>query len=153
MAPPDTPIADDNLEKLPASHDTLCGGSSTPIQSGGEKQQERDVEAISDRQSARSCHSYQSTVAESPDHDVENPDDVLRRTITPKNPIVKVPRSQRRGLFARFALPAEVTQPMDYNNRTKWFITFVVAIAGAAAPVGSAIILRMCAVLPLDVPS
>lgn len=52
-----------------------------------------------------------------------------------------VPRHLRRGLLARFSLVPEVTQPYHYPNRTKWLITFTVACAAAAAPMGSAIIL------------
>ena len=57
-------------------------------------------------------------------------------------PPVPVPRSQRRGLFGRFALLAEVTEPKHYSRGTKWWITFIVASAAIAAPMGSAIILR-----------
>lgn len=52
-----------------------------------------------------------------------------------------VPKAQRRGLLARVAIIAEVEDPKHYARRTKWFITFVVAVAGAAAPMGSGIIL------------
>ena len=55
---------------------------------------------------------------------------------------VKVPRSQRRGLFGRFTIVAEVQQPKHYSRRIKWYITFVVALAAVAAPMGSAIIFR-----------
>lgn len=55
---------------------------------------------------------------------------------------VKVPRSQRRGLFGRFSILAEVEEPKHYPRRTKWYITFVVALAAVAAPMGSAIIFR-----------
>jgi multidrug resistance protein len=54
---------------------------------------------------------------------------------------VVVPRGERRGLFARLAVLAEVTEPHDYSNKKKWMITFVVAVAAAAAPMGSSIIL------------
>lgn len=54
---------------------------------------------------------------------------------------VKIPRSKRRGLLARVAVLAEVEEPKDYTRRTKWIITFIIAIAGAAAPMGSGIIL------------
>jgi multidrug resistance protein len=54
---------------------------------------------------------------------------------------VFVPKGQRRGLLARVAIVAEVEDPKHYARRTKWFITFVVAVAGAAAPMGSGIIL------------
>lgn len=55
---------------------------------------------------------------------------------------VKVPRSNRRGLFGRFSILAEVEEPKDYPNRTKWFLTFVIALAAAAAPLGSTIFFR-----------
>ncbi len=56
---------------------------------------------------------------------------------------VKVPRSKRRGLFGRFTILAEVEEPKHYSRRTKWFITFNIALAAVAAPLGSAIIFRM----------
>lgn len=54
---------------------------------------------------------------------------------------VTVPRAQRRGLLARCTLIAEVTNPYDYPRKKKWTLTFVVALAGAAAPMGSSLIL------------
>ena len=57
-------------------------------------------------------------------------------------PPVKVPKARRRGLFARFSILAEVEEPKHYPRRTKWFITFIIALAAIAAPLGSAIILR-----------
>jgi len=55
-----------------------------------------------------------------------------------------VPRSRRRGLLGRFAcIIPEVERPYEYKNSTKWFITFIIALAAAAAPMGSAIFLRM----------
>lgn len=65
----------------------------------------------------------------------------LERVESVKEPIVRVPRSERRGLFASLAAIPEVTEPTHYPNSTKWLITSIVAIAAAAAPVGSAIIL------------
>ncbi|CAD6572603.1 MAG: hypothetical protein ASARMPREDX12_005323 [Alectoria sarmentosa] len=53
---------------------------------------------------------------------------------------VNVPRSKRRGLFGRFTIVAEVEEPKHYSRRIKWYITFVVALAAVAAPMGSAII-------------
>lgn len=54
---------------------------------------------------------------------------------------IKVPRSQRRGLLARFCIIDEVTNAWDYPRRMKWIVTTIVAIAGAAAPMGSSIVL------------
>ena len=56
---------------------------------------------------------------------------------------IKVPRSQRRGLFGRFTILAEVEEPKHYSRKAKWYITFIVALAAMAAPLGSAIIFRM----------
>jgi hypothetical protein len=56
-----------------------------------------------------------------------------------------VPRHKRRGLFGRFTVLAEVGEPEDYPRNTKWFITFIVAIAAAAAPLGSNIFFRSSA--------
>ena len=53
-----------------------------------------------------------------------------------------VPRLHRRGLFAQLALVPEVNRPFDYSNKVKWTITIFVAIAAAAAPLGSAIFFR-----------
>jgi hypothetical protein len=74
--------------------------------------------------------------------DVEHGDSALSRVITPRRDAVKVPRSRRRGLLGRFTLVAEVENPYDYSNRLKWFITFIVAFAAAAAPMGSSIFFR-----------
>lgn len=57
------------------------------------------------------------------------------------SPIV-VSRSNRRGLFGQLALLAEVENPKTYSRNKKWFITFIVAVAGATAPMGSSIFFR-----------
>ena len=57
-------------------------------------------------------------------------------------PLSIVPRHKRRGLLAKFALIPEVDRPYDYKRGTKWLITLVVALAAAAAPIGSAIMMR-----------
>ncbi|KAL6721397.1 hypothetical protein ACLMJK_000500 [Lecanora helva] len=54
--------------------------------------------------------------------------------------LVKVPRTNRRGLFGRFTLLAEVEEPKNYARPTKWFITFIIGLAAVAAPLGSTII-------------
>ena len=53
-----------------------------------------------------------------------------------------VPRGRRRGLLAWFALLPEVDEPKKYSRRRKWIITFIIAIASAAAPLGSGLLLR-----------
>ena len=58
-------------------------------------------------------------------------------------PLSVVPRSKRRGLFGRFTLIPEIERPYDYKSSTKWTITAAVALATAAAPMGSSIFYRM----------
>lgn len=53
-----------------------------------------------------------------------------------------IPRSQRRGLLGRLAIVPEVDRPYDYKNSTKWGITLTIALATAAAPLGSSIFYR-----------
>ena len=62
-------------------------------------------------------------------------------------PLSIVPRHKRRGLLGKLALIPEVDRPYDYKRSTKWLITLLVALAAAAAPMGSAIFLREYKVL------
>ena len=125
-------------EKNASTLQTVVEPPSAHLTAGQKQEGERN-----DVLSIHSLHSLapsdHSTIADDQSHDIEA---TLERTLTPKKPVVKVARSKRRGLFARFCFVAEVTEPWDYQNSTKWFITFIVAVAGAAAPVGSAIIFR-----------
>ena len=73
--------------------------------------------------------------------DLENLENLETETQDPEP--IKVPRSQRRGLFGRFTILAEVEEPKHYSRKAKWYITFIVALAAMAAPLGSAIIFRM----------
>ncbi|QIX00018.1 hypothetical protein AMS68_005535 [Peltaster fructicola] len=87
-----------------------------------------------------------ATVSEDEVHDAQVPPHRSRsRAHSSVRSVVRdaviVPREERRGLFARFAVIAEVTEPHDYTRKKKWTITFIVAVAAAAAPMGSAIIL------------
>ncbi|EME46606.1 hypothetical protein DOTSEDRAFT_93255, partial [Dothistroma septosporum NZE10] len=63
---------------------------------------------------------------------------------------VKVPKSERRGLLARFCIIDEVTNAWDYPQRMKWIVTAIVALAGAAAPMGSSIVLPALADIAAD---
>lgn len=80
---------------------------------------------------------------------LESPIELVSRAQTPDETVeilptaVRVPRSQRRGLFARATILAEIEDPYQYSYKTKWFIVFLVAYAAAAAPMGSAIFFRM----------
>ncbi|KAH1345298.1 hypothetical protein KXW34_003079, partial [Aspergillus fumigatus] len=53
---------------------------------------------------------------------------------------IAVPRLKHRGLFGQLTLLAEVENPKTYLRKTKWFITFIVALAGSTAPMGSSIL-------------
>lgn len=64
------------------------------------------------------------------------------RQSTDLGPAIVVPRLNRRGLFGQFTLVAEIENPKTYPRKMKWFITFIVAVAAAAAPSGSAIFFR-----------
>ncbi|CAJ2502935.1 Uu.00g103290.m01.CDS01 [Anthostomella pinea] len=55
-------------------------------------------------------------------------------------PAIIIPRNKRRGLLAWMAVLPEVDRPYDYGNSTKWTITILAALAGCAAPMGSAIL-------------
>jgi multidrug resistance protein len=70
--------------------------------------------------------------------DVEAQPHILEPEIANPSPI-PVPRSHRRGLLATLTLIPEVIEPKDYPRPRKWFLTFVVALAAVAAPMGSAI--------------
>ncbi|KAF5869561.1 putative mfs multidrug resistance protein [Botrytis fragariae] len=89
-----------------------------------------------------------------PNKELESPNEstnpaLVRPEISPSeglNPALEhiptpmvVPRSKRRGLLGLLTIIPEVENPQNYKNGTKWLITFIVAVAGAAAPLGSAI--------------
>ena len=72
---------------------------------------------------------------------------VLPESQTPQTPLPPrdpgiVPRIQRRGLLASLTVIPEVERPKEYSNKVKWTITLFTAVAGAAAPMGSAIFYR-----------
>ena len=70
-----------------------------------------------------------------------------RASSTRSRPLSVIPRSKRRGLFGRFTLIPEVENAYTYKRSTKWMITFVIALATAAAPLGSSIFYRKSRVL------
>lgn len=92
-----------------------------------------------------------SRASTSSDHSSSNPD--ITSSQTTKRPVtlarttsvtpdaILTPRSQRRGLLARFTLIPEVENPYHYTRKTKWFLTFIVAFCAMAAPMGSAIVM------------
>src|SRR5277367_1752803 len=121
-----------NDEKPPSTPYTLCDSIIT--ESG------RDEKGASSHEDAQSTHSSSHSALAADGQGGEQGELDLERVDTLRRDAVKVPRLQRRGLFARFALVEEVTEPVNYNNNLKWFITFIVAFAAAAAPFGSGIV-------------
>jgi multidrug resistance protein len=58
-----------------------------------------------------------------------------------RGPAIKIPRHERRGILANLCIVAEVDDPYAYSRKKKWTITFIIALAGAAAPMGSSLVL------------
>ena len=90
---------------------------------------------------ARSPSHDSNMFAEQEKNDPEDPVP-LSRMPTELGPAVIVPRLKRRGLLGQLTLVAEVENPKTYPRRMKWFITFIVAVAGATAPMGSSVFFR-----------
>lgn len=91
-----------------------------------------------------SIHSHSSIVTAEPVH---TKGEAAQRTksrasSTRSRALSLIPRSKRRGLLGRFTIVPEVENPKEYQRRTKWIITALIALAAAAAPMGSAIFLR-----------
>jgi hypothetical protein len=111
-----------------------------------EKNDSRDLETQEhvDQDSGHSLHRHsEDTINTVPAEDLQ---DVSRHESQPASlrsrPLSIIPRSRRRGLLARFTIIPEVERPYEYKNSIKWTITAVVALAAAAAPIGSAIFYR-----------
>lgn len=105
----------------------------------------RDGESSKKEDGGGSLHSQTSKETgavperpEAPPSAQSKPASLRPRTLT------TVPRGERRGLLGRLSIIPEVTRPYDYPNSTKWLITLIVALAAAAAPLGSAIFFREC---------
>jgi hypothetical protein len=103
-----------------------------------------DVEENVDRVSSHSLrHSSDDSIQAAPLEDAEHAERSRSKASSARSrPLSIVPRAQRRGLLGRFTIIPEVERPYDYKNSVKWSITFCVALAAAAAPVGSAIFYR-----------
>jgi len=114
------------------------------------KKGETDEDWIHSRPSSSSIEPV--TVEEAPPRNPKSRSSSLRsRSLT------VVPRSKRRGLLGRLSIIPEVERPYDYRNKTKWLITMIVALAAAAAPLGSAIFYReftlsFCSIRMLTIP-
>ena len=84
---------------------------------------------------------WTSDTALAQEADIEaNSPDAETLTITPT--VIKVARSDRRGLLGQFTILVEIEEPKNYPRSTKWGITGIVALAAIAAPLGSGILFR-----------
>lgn len=127
-------------EKVEHTREETHGQSS----SGREKSREEDPNARVEEEGLEGDDDDDSEAGSHSQHSHETDDRPISRTSsTQSRPLIIVPRSKRRGLFARFTVVPEVERPYDYKGSTKWFITFTVALAGAAAPFGSSVFYRM----------
>jgi hypothetical protein len=115
---------------------TLHPGVSTSRD--GELNKKEDDEGSVHTQSSGNSREAAPAQPDPPPPTNSHPVSVLSRTLS------IVPRSKRRGLLGRLSIIPEVDRPYDYANTTKWLITLIVAIAAAAAPLGSAIFFREC---------
>lgn len=110
-----------------------------------EKSMSRDDDSKKDQVDEDSLHSRASSlqVEEGPvAEEAHVPRSKSRASSTRSRTLSIVPRSQRRGLLGKLAVIPETNRPYDYANKTKWLIVLIVAIAAAAAPLGSAIFFR-----------
>ena len=90
------------------------------------------------------CPTSPPTYRTSNDEDLERRADLGRAIYTHSDApsCRKLPLKNRAGLFARLSFLYEAEEPKLYPRSVKWYITFIIALAGLAAPMGSAIILR-----------
>ncbi|KAM0464965.1 hypothetical protein ACHAPV_001957 [Trichoderma viride] len=80
-----------------------------------------------------------ATAAQAPATEQEAARSRSRASTTRSKTLNIVPRSQRRGLLSQFSVVPEAESPYEYKNSTKWGITLTIALATAAAPLGSSI--------------
>jgi multidrug resistance protein len=100
---------------------------------------EEEISRAPSRASTTSDHTNSDPEANSPD--TKPRPTTLSRTTSVVPDAVIIPRNQRRGLLARFALIPEVENPYHYTQKTKWLLTFIVAFCAMAAPMGSGIVM------------
>ncbi|CAN8106361.1 unnamed protein product [Discula destructiva] len=146
-------------EENPSSHpdheslpDPSEEGSDTAATSHHARDEEEEEEEEDDDEKSR--HTDDDEAEAHHDPEPEGPEGLNTDILTPQisatrarsqsrassarsRPLVIVPRTERRGLFARFVLIPEVERPYDYSRKTKWLITLIVALAAAGGPIGS----------------
>jgi multidrug resistance protein len=106
------------------------------------------IDSTSDHQDGEAESEQIST----PQEDLENQIIIFQsaRLEDEQRPIEYVPRHLKRGLFGRFALIQETQTPTRYPQKTKWLITAIIALAAAAAPMGSASVLPALTLISTD---
>jgi len=134
------------MEEKNTKSDTNIPASPTLEKTGDNEERHsyhHSIEASADPEidDTRSQSHNSNTFAEQKKNDPEDPVP-LSRMSTELGPAVVVPRLKRRGLLGQLTLVAEVENPKTYPRRMKWFITFIVAVAGATAPMGSSVFFR-----------
>lgn len=123
---------------------TPDGTHGQPPNGGTEKAQGEDPNARVGEDDLEGNNDDDSEAGSQSQHSHETDDHPISRTSSTRSRAqIIVPRSKRRGLFARLTIVPEVERPYDYKRSTKWFITLIVALAGAAAPFGSSVFYRM----------
>jgi hypothetical protein len=127
---------DGNIEK---SRQDIVEPASETGGNAGEGSHEKPERTSGNQDDGRSSITL-STLSSSDDPE-RNPIDLVRTLSNP--PPVFVPRSKRRGLFGQLAILPEAEDPRHYARKTKWLVTSIIAFAGMAAPIGSAIFFRM----------
>jgi multidrug resistance protein len=86
-----------------------------------------------------------------PHDDLENPISKYQSARSEDDREIEyVPRHLQRGLLGRFVVIQETRTPTRYPRKTKWMITAVVALAAAAAPMGSASIMPALTLVAKD---
>jgi hypothetical protein len=106
----------------------------------------RDGESNKKEDGGGSLHSQTSkeTIEPAPEGPGASPSVQSKPASVRSRTLSIVPRAERRGLLGRLSIIPEVARPYDYLDSTKWLITLIVALAAAAAPLGSAIFFREC---------
>ena len=122
--------------------ETMAQGGALEIDKDVSPSNEKPPETI-DGDSSSESHAPSAGEIDVPVREEKRDVEVVPVESNDTPPAVKVSHTQRRGFFGRFTFIAEVEEPKHYSRAIKWFITFIVASAAVAAPLGSAIIFRM----------
>lgn len=140
---PDEILSQRGHQPYGTSHDEKSGAAGVE-ESAAEDDGETHDDDDDDDDTEAGSHSEHSRHSR---HSGDRP--VSRTSSRQSRALAVVPRSKRRGLFAQVAIMPEVENPYDYKNSTKWTITAIIGLAGAAAPFGSSIFYRAFPPLPV----